>query len=337
MEDDDRVHRDQSRISASMNGVRELAQTNEWSDDLVERIQIVSTNLSDGAKRVARFLLSRPEDVAMLSAAKISDAVGVSESTVVRLATALGYDGYPELRRAAQDSLRRHLDPASRLDIFTHDVENLDVVGRSFRADMADLANTQRQLDVGSLQQAAGMILNANKVYILGARSSFSLAFTLYHHLSRTIRSVHLLENAGGDAVDQFSCLETGDVVVGIGFPRYTRRTVELLSLASSYGARIISVTDSQVSPLAQLADVVLTATCSADPFANSNVGALAVINALVSQAAVADKENSMRRLNRLDQLLRDGDVIYSDGAGGSISHAPRGRRPSIRKGRFGG
>jgi len=281
------------------------------SNELAERIRRVSAKLSDGAKRVANFVLSRPEDVAMLSAAKIAEAVGVSESTVVRLASAVGYDGYPELRRAVQDGLRRHLDPASRFDIFMQDEVELDVVARSLKSDIADLVITQRQLNLDSLNEAVSTISSARQVYILGGRSSFGLAFTMYHHLGRTLHSVHLLDAGRGDNVDQLARLNEQDVLVGIGFPRYTRVTIELMALAAKRDVQVIAITDSAVSPLAEQASIVLTACCSADPFANSNVGALAVINAIVSKAAVTNKERSVRSLNRLDQLLRDSNVLY--------------------------
>jgi DNA-binding MurR/RpiR family transcriptional regulator len=292
------------------------------SAELVERIRKASVGLGEGARRVANFVLTRPEDIALLSAAKVAEQLGVSESTVVRLASAVGYDGYPALRRAVQEGLRRHLDPGRRLKAFVQGRDEHSAVARSFQSDISDLLATERQLDIASLNEAVNIVSSARQTYILGVRSSFGLAFTLYHHLNRTLHSVHQLNPSSGDAVDQLARLNEQDVLIGIGFPRYTRVTVELMALAAKRDVRVIAITDSAVSPLAQHASVVLTATCSADPFANSNVGALALINAIVSQVAVSNKERSVRSLNQLDQLLHESDVLYSE----------RFRRPRLKK-----
>ena len=274
--------------------------------ELIERIRKANTSLSERGRRVAKLVLARPGDVAMLSAARIAEQLGVSKSTVVRFASSVGYDGYPELRRALQDSLRRQLDPAERLDAFTDRRVHESAIARSFQTDMKDLAATERQLDVAGLNRVVDLIARARETYILGLRSSFSLAFTFHHHLGRMLRGVRLVDPGRGDAIDQLAQLDEQDVLIGIGFPRYTRLTIELMSLAASRDIRVVAITDSPVSPLAEHATITLTASCSAEPFANSNVGALALINAIVSQAAVSSRERSLRALKRLEGLLHD-------------------------------
>lgn len=298
-------------------------------EDLVRRISRANPTLTEGARRVAALVLTKPEEVALLSAAKVAEHLGVSESTVVRLAAAVGYDGYPDLRRALQDGLRRHLQPARRLDAYAANRNEESAVARSFQSDMNDLAATERHLDISSLHDAANFISSARSTYILGLRSSHALAFTLYHHLGRTLNSVRLLNPAHGDTIDQLVQINEQDLLVAISFPRYTRATIDVMRLVAKRETRIVAITDSAVSPLAQYADIVLTASCSSDPFANSNVGALALINALVSQIAISNRERSVRSLERLDELLQDSAVLYSDAD--AHSEVSRNRRKHRR------
>jgi DNA-binding MurR/RpiR family transcriptional regulator len=287
---------------------------------LIESIQAAYPGLSQGGRRVAELIVSRPEDVALSSAAKIAQELNVSESTVVRFATAIGFDGYPALRRTLQEDLRRHAAPAVRLSQHAPGHDRADSpAARSFQADVTDLLATQRGLDLARLTEAAELISSAREVHILGQRSSFGLAFTLFHHLSRMFRGIRLLDCGRGDVADQLVHLEDQDLLIGISFPRYARSTIETCSIVAARGIRLISITDGPLSPLASISTVMLSAYCSAEPFANSNVGALATINALISQTAIGNQPHSVRSLNLLEELLGQTGGIFP-------------REPSTRK-----
>jgi len=279
---------------------------------LIESIQAAYPGLSQGGRRVAELIVSRPEDVALSSAAKIAQELNVSESTVVRFATAIGFDGYPALRRTLQEDLRRHAAPAVRLGQLAPGQDRADSpAARSFQADVTDLLATQRGLDFARLTEAAELISGAREVHILGQRSSFGLAFTLFHHLGRMFRGIRLLDCGRGDVADQLVHLEDQDLLIGISFPRYARSTIETCSIVAARGIRLISITDGPLSPLASISTVVLSAYCSAEPFANSNVGALATINALIAQTAIGNQPRSVRSLNLLEELLGQTGGIF--------------------------
>jgi len=295
---------------------------------LLQSIQSAYPDLSKGARRVAELIVSKPEEVALSSAAEIARQLKVSESTVVRFASAIGFDGYPELRRTLQEDLLRHAAPADRLSKSAprRGVANSPAL-RSFQADVTDLSATQRTLDLDRLNEAAEMIASANEVHILGQRSSFGLAFTLFHHLSRMFRGIRLLDCGRGDVADQLAHLEDQDLLIGISFPRYSRTTVETCSIVAARGHRVISITDGPLSPLASISAVTLTAYCSAEPFANSNVGALATINALVAQTAVGNQPRSVRSLNRLEKLLDETGGVFRNGREARAPSKKRGKR----------
>lgn len=279
---------------------------------LFESIQSAYPGLSKGGRRVAELIVSKPEEVALSSAAQIARQLKVSESTVVRFASAIGFDGYPALRRTLQEDLLRYASPADRLSKAApkHGAADSPAL-RSFQVDMTDLSATQRTLDLDKLNEAAEMIASAKEVHILGQRSSFGLAFTLFHHLSRMFRGIRLLDCGRGDVADQLAHLDDQDLLIGISFPRYSRTTVETCSIVAARGHRVISITDGPLSPLASVSTVTLAAYCSAEPFANSNVGALATINALVAQTAIGNQPRSVRSLNRLEKLLDETGGIF--------------------------
>jgi len=291
------------------------------TSSLFESIQSAYPHLSEGGRRVAELIVAKPEEVALSSAAKIARQLKVSESTVVRFASAIGFAGYPDLRRTLQEDLLRYASPADRLTKAAPRNGAADSPAqRSFQADMTDLNATQRTLDLDRLIEAAELISSANEVHILGQRSSFGLAFTLFHHLSRMFRGIRLLDCGRGDVADQLTHLDEQDLLIGISFPRYSRTTIETCSIVAARGHRLISITDGPLSPLASISTVTLTAYCSAEPFANSNVGALATINALVAQTAIGNQPRSVRSLNRLEKLLDETGGIFRD------DREPRGR-----------
>lgn len=289
-----------------------MTETGFARGELFQRIRRAADQLGKGGRSVAELVLSRPEEVALLPAAKVAEQLGVSESTVVRFASSIGVDGYPALRLALQQQLRQHLNPAQRLDQYASQYDKERTALESFQADLADVAATERDLNRAHLSQAVKLISTSREVYILGLRGSFGLAYTLYHQLAQTLPSVRLMDPGRGDPVDFLAHLGSKDTLLGISFPRYTRATVHAMQLAASRGLRLIAITDSPLSPIAKPASVVLTGRCTKRAFANSNVGPLALINALVSEVAVRNRRKSVKLLARLDEALRTAGVLYS-------------------------
>lgn len=290
-----------------------MGKGDESAGDVIERIRQAAPGLGGAGRSVAELILSHPEEVALLPAAQVAARLGISESTVVRFATAIGYDGYPALRRGLQDRMRRHLAPAQRLARFAEDPTRRTPAAQSFADDLDDVAMTERNLQGADLAAAVELISGARSTYVVGMRSSFVVAYTLYHHLRQTLGTLHLVDPARGEALDGLSSLGAGDVVVVIGFPRYTRLTVLAARFAVTEGAKVIAITDSPLSPLARSATVLLTARSSNKSFANSNVGALALANALIAEITVRNRKRAVPALARLEKMLGIGAVLTDD------------------------
>lgn len=278
--------------------------------DVIERIRQAADMLGGGGRSVAELILSQPEEVALLPAAQVAARLGISESTVVRFATAIGYDGYPALRRELQDRMRRHLAPAQRLARFAEDPTRRTPAAQSFADDLDDVAMTERGLAAADLTAAVELISAAKRTYVIGMRSSFVVAYTLYHHLRQTLGTLHLVDPARGEALDGLASLRADDVMVAIGFPRYTRLTVRAARFAAAEGAKVIAITDGPLSPLARSATVLLAARSSNKNFANSNVGALALANALIAEITVRNRKRAVPALARLEKMLGVGAVL---------------------------
>ena len=279
--------------------------------EVAERIRQATERLGSGGRSVAELVLSRPEEVALSPAARVAKRLGVSESTVVRFATTIGYPGYPALRRVLQDQVRHHLNPSQRLERYAERHGRRRATLQSFKFDLEDLTETQRTLAPASLAAAVHIISLAKETYVLGLRGSFGLAYTLYHQLNQTLSSVRLMDPGRGELIEQLAHIGPRDVLVGITVPRYTRLTIETMELAGRQNAKIIAITDGPLSPAAKHADVVLTAHCSARPFANSNIGALTVINAVVEETALKNRKRAVNSLERLEKMLRAADVLF--------------------------
>ncbi len=290
-----------------------MAAETPIAGQLIERIRQSAARLGEGGRRVAELVLTHPEEVALLPAAKVAERLGLSESTVVRFAAAIGYDSYPALRRELQDHMRRYVAPSQRLAQFAEDPTRRTPAGQSFLDDLADVAATEHDLMPAAFAEAVQLISTARRTFVIGLRSSFVLAYTLYHHLNQTLGTVRLVDPARGESLDRLVGLKAEDVLVAIGFPRYTRLTVSAAAYAASEGARVITITDGPLSPLARHADVLLCARSSNKSFANSNVGALALANALISEITVANRQRAVPALDRLERMLFVGEVLADD------------------------
>jgi DNA-binding MurR/RpiR family transcriptional regulator len=261
---------------------------------LPERIRLFGTRLTPGQRRVARYCLAEPESAGQLTAARIGRIVGVSESTVVRLATALAYEGFPELQEALQQTLKH----APGLEPRDGQREPRDV-RTSLEVDQRNLAETAAQLDAADIQRAVELLARAPQLFVLGFRTSFSLAYLAAFLIRQVRSSVRLMGELTGTFPDDLADMHPGDVLLAFSFPRYVSRTVQAVEYAKSHGVATISLTDSLLSPTAQ-ADVVLTVRHDSLGFFNSNVAATAVINSLVVElttAAGGDSPEYRRRL----------------------------------------
>lgn len=279
---------------------------------MTDALQLIEQQLSSGSKaqkKIGNYLLANYTAAAGMTAARLAEAVGTSESTVVRYAAELGYRGYPELQAALKESLRGTLTSLQRMEL-SRASSGGEAFARSMRADMENIKRTLAETDAQIFDGIAERLVNARRVYIVGTRSTAALAMFLDFYLAQLLDNVQLLQTAtGGDFFDQLLSVDERDAVIGISFPRYSRRTVNALDFSHKRNAYVCAVTDSPRSPLAPLADSVVCAHNENDGFVDSLVAPMAVLNALIAAVAAKRPQECAARLSRLEQLWEEYNV----------------------------
>ena len=279
---------------------------------MTDALQLIEQQLSCGSKaqkKIGSYLLANYTAAAGMTAARLAEAVGTSESTVVRYAAELGYRGYPELQAALKESIRGTMTSLQRMELSRASTGG-EAFARSMRADMENIKRTLAETDAQTFDCIAERLVSARRVYIVGTRSTAALAMFLDFYLAQLLDNVHLLQTAtGGEFFDQLLSVDERDVVIGISFPRSSRRTVNALDFSHKRNAYVCAVTDSPRSPLSTLADTVVYAHNENDGFVDSLVAPMAVLNALIAAVAAKHPAECAARLSRLEQLWEEYNV----------------------------
>ena len=272
-------------------------------NDLISKIQTELPGFSKGQKQIARYILEHYDKAAFMTASRLGVTVGVSESTVVRFATELGYDGYPHLQRALQEMIRNKLTSVQRMEVSSDRLGGRDVLRTVLHADTDMIRQTLDEIDRDAFQGAVDALTGAHRIYILGVRSSSALANFLgfYFNLLHT--------NSVSEIFEQVLRVGPGDVLFGISFPRYSKRTLSAMQYARDRGAKVIALTDSQLSPLARVADHLLLARSDMASFVDSLVAPLSVINALIVAVGMSRRDEIEHTFNKLESIWEKYDV----------------------------
>ena len=227
--------------------------------DLIALINSEFVKLSKGQKIIAQFILSDYDKVAFMTAAKLGESVGVSESTVVRFANALGFDGYPELQKSLQELIKTKLTTVQRVEMSKEYSSDFATLQKVLKSDMENIRGTLDDIDPLAFESAINRITTAKKIYIVGLRSSATLGEYLAFYLNFILDNVVLVNYGISDVFEQILKVNKDDLVIGISFPRYSKKTYELLRFAKEQGANIIAITDSKTAPIAEIsADILL-------------------------------------------------------------------------------
>lgn len=281
--------------------------------NVLETISERMDECSKGQKKIGAYLLSNYAAAAYMTAAKLSETVGVSESTIVRYATELGFDGYPQLQSALKYAARSKLTSVQRLELLKHRPGE-DTLARSFNSDIESIRKTLANTDRESFDSFVSALMNANRIYLVGARSSASLAIFMNFYLSILFDNIQVVHTViGSEAFDQMFRVKEGDVVLGISFPRYSRLTVDVLEFSKRAGATVLGLTDSVRSPIAKTADITLYADNASDTFVDSLTAPLALINALIHEIGRRDPERTAARFGILERIWAENDVYDND------------------------
>ena len=281
--------------------------------DLSQRINDGYSDMSKGQKRIADFILKNYDKAAYMTALRLGDSVGVSESTVVRFAMDLGYPGYPQLQKALQDLVRNRLTTLQRMEM-TSDMSRSMVLRTVLRADMSNLRQTIDSVNAEEFEQVVDEVYNARRVYILGARSSAPLAQFMGYYLNFLLDNVVVVTSGINDIMEQLVHIEENDVLIGISFPRYSKRTIEGVRFAKDKGARIVAITDSGASPLNEFADHVLVAHSNIASFVDSLVAPFSIVNAFVVSIGLRKRNEASENFMELERIWDEYNV-YVDKA----------------------
>ena len=274
----------------------------EQRQELLARINQTGRRLSKGQKRIAEYIVNHYDKAAVMTASKLGDKVQVSESTVVRFAIALGYDGYPALQKALQEMIRNRLTAVQRVEM-TGDMSESAVLGTVFKADMQNIRQTIEDLDEANFSRTVDALCEAERVYVVGVRSSAPLAQFLGYYMNFIRDNVMVITSGISDVLEQVARVGEKDVVLGISFPRYSRRTIEAMNYAKGKGATVVSLTDTPLSPLGEASDFCLTARSDMASFVDSLVAPLSMINALIVAMSLRHREEVSEHFAQLESL----------------------------------
>lgn len=278
--------------------------------DLLKIIQEKQNTFSKGQKQISSFILAHYDKAAYMTAAKLGALVGVSESTVVRFANELGFAGYPELQHSLQEMIRSKLTTIQRIEITNDRIGESDLLEKVLNSDIEKIKHTLDEIDRTSFENAVDDLIGAQMIYIIGMRSSSSLASFMYHYLNLVFPHVRLVRTTSGSEIfEQLLRINDKDVIIGISFPRYSKRIINALGYAKKQGAKVISITDSAASPIAANADDLLLAKSDMASFVDSLVAPLSIINALIVAIGRKKQDEIAETFGKLERIWDEYDV----------------------------
>ena len=278
--------------------------------NLLNIIEARFDRLSKGQKSIARYILNHYEKAAYMTAAKLGNLAEVSESTVVRFANELGFEGYPELQRALQELVRTNLTSFQRVEVSDSIIGDKNVLDQVLLSDAEKIRKTLETIDKDAFDKAVDNIIGAKRIYIIGVRSSATLAGFLHYSLQMIFDNLTLVQTTSGNEMfEQIMNIEEGDVMIAISFPRYSKRIIKAVEFAKRNGANVVALTDRATSPIAADADQLLTANSDMASFVDSLVAPLSIINAIIAALARKKRDELTERLRKLEEIWDEYDV----------------------------
>ena len=279
-------------------------------NDILALLQEKTHSFSKGQRLIARYITESYDKAAFMTANRLGKTVGVSESTVVRFAVELGYDGYPSMQKAMQEMVVNRLTSVQRIEVAHDRLANQDIVSMVLQADMDKLHQTKETLNRDEFQNAVNAVLNAKNIYILGVRSAATLASFLGYYLNYMFPNVHIITASGANEMfEQIVGVGREDAVIAFSFPRYSTTTAKGAQYCRSTGATVIGVTDNRLSPLGQNCDHVLLTKSDMVSLVDSLVAPLSVTNALIVALASHREKELAKTFNELEHIWEEYNV----------------------------
>lgn len=283
-------------------------------ENLLNKMNVKYQKFSKGQKKLASYISDNYDKAAFMTAAKLGETVGVSESTVVRFAIHLGYKGYPEFQKALEELVRNKLNSIQRMEVTYGKVPQAEILDTVLHSDIDKIKMTMENIDHDAFEKAVETILDAKSIYIVGIRSCAPLASFLGFYFHLLFNQVHLLHtNSSSELFEQMIHISEEDVIIGISFPRYSMRTLKALEFANNRKARVITLTDSIHSPMNLYSSCNLIARSDMASIVDSLVAPLSVINALVVALCMRKQKEVVATLEDLEKIWDEYQVYKND------------------------
>ena len=282
-------------------------------DHLLRELKARGNSLTQSQRKLLEYILAHEEEFVFLKIADLARRAKVSQATVSRLSQTLGFKGFPGFQKELQRLFRNKLTTTSRLQNTVMKItSDRDVLTKVLQTDMGNIAETLKQISLSEFRQFVKSLASAERIVVVGLRSTHSLAVFLGVALEFLQKNVWILQPGIGDMWDRLLGLKKGDVVVGISFPRYTKQTIEVLRFAKDKGLKTLAITDTLISPLAQYADHVLTARYKMDSFIESFTAPLSLVNAVVTALGVHNQKSTLQSLEALEEVWKGQQVYFN-------------------------
>lgn len=281
--------------------------------NLLKIIQNNFNKLSKGQKLIAKFIMDDYDRAAFMTAAKLGATVGVSESTVVRFANTLGYKGYKELQKELQELIKNKLTTVQRISLSSDFTDYENILKQVIKKDMDNIEKTINEIDYGEFHKAIEAALKAKNVFILGLRSSSFLAGYLGFYLNFLLDNVKIVKSGPNDVFEQLLKSDKDDLIIGISYPRYSKRTLEALAFGKRKGCQIVGITDSLVAPATKYTDITLVASSNMLSFVDSLVAPMSLLNALIIAIGMEKKDATTSYFEDLESIWESHNIYKTN------------------------
>jgi DNA-binding MurR/RpiR family transcriptional regulator len=278
--------------------------------DILSVLKSKEPSFSKGQRRIAQYILESYDKAAFMTANVLGRTVGISESTVVRFAVELGYDGYPSMQKALQEMVVNRLTATQRIEVTNDRIGDKNILSMVLQSDMEKLRQTGETVDKDAFKAAVNAVLGAERVYIIGVRSAAPLANFLGYYLNYMFQNVHILTASGASEMfEKIVGVNSKDAVIAFSFPRYSATTLKTAQYCRSTGATVIGVTDTKLSSLGQCSDHVLVAKSDMVSLVDSLVAPLSVVNALIVAIAAKKEKELAKTFQELEHVWSEYNV----------------------------
>ena len=278
-------------------------EANKNEVNLMEKIKNRYYRLSKSQKMIANYILNHYDKAAFMTASQLGETVEISESTVVRFANALGYSGYPKLQKALQELIKTKLTTVQRLELSDSQITQDSIIEDVIKSDIDSIQATINELNKEEFSKIVDLINKAKNIYIIGFRTSTVLAEFLGFYLNLILDNVRVVRYGVSDIYEQLIHITNEDIVIGISFPRYSKKTTQMLEFVSEKDAQVIAITDSDLSPLIEYSDYKLIAYSNMVSFVDSLVVPLSLMNALIVSIGMGKREYITKKFEDLESI----------------------------------